>query len=232
MFDLNQEVAQWKQSFGLSESVTHPDLDELESHLHDQIDTLTLSGLSPQEAFLVARHRIGDLKQVAGEYAKVNGFSIFRRRLQWMLVGILAYMLIFNVSYLGSVAGVFGAYSAGIRGYLPGYIGQGAQFLMIFVGLVLVAAILRIPGLGHLVESLGGAIVLGLVVMIGSLVLVAARILVPLLTVRLVNIEDYGRLTIVQNVAGLAYSFIIPILIVALLILLRRQPATPGSVNA
>lgn len=226
MFDLNQDIAEWKRSLGQSESVTGSDLDELESHLRDQIDHLSLAGLSPQEAFLVAKHRIGDAGNLPAEFAKVNGSSIFRRRLQWMLVGVLAYLLVVNLSHLASIAGVVIAYGAGFHGYISGYISQGAQLLMILIGLVLVVAVLRIPGLGLLAGSPGGTVVLGLIVILGSLVLVAARLLVPLIAVRFVNVEDYGRFTIIQNVAGMAYSAIIPMLVVTLLLLLRRHIAT------
>ena len=105
MFDLSQQITQWRQSLGQSESIVRSDLDELESHLRDQIDHLALSGLSAEEAFWVAQRRIGNTANLPDEFAKVNGSAIFRRRLQWMLIGVLTYLLILNLSSLASIAG-------------------------------------------------------------------------------------------------------------------------------
>ena len=222
MFDLNHEITEWKQSLGQSETVTRPDLDELESHLRDQIDHLSMSGLSIEEALLVARHRIGDTKRLSGEFAKVNGSAIFRRRLQWMLIGVLAYLLIFDLSHLASLAGTLAAFGIGFHGSASGWIGQGAQFLSVLIGLVVVLVVLRIPGMSRLTASVGGGIGLGLIVIVGSLLLIAARILLPILTIRFVSAQDYGQSAVVQSLSALVYSGIIPILVVTLLVLLRK----------
>jgi hypothetical protein len=227
MFDLNQQIAQWRQSLGQSESLVRSDLDELESHLRDQIDQLSLSGLSSEEAFWVAQRRIGNTANLPGEFAKVNGSAVFHRRLQWMLTGVLAYLLIFNLSHLASVAGVIAAYGAGLHGYLTGWIGQIAQLLVLLAGLALVIATLKSPGILRLAGSPGSGLLLGFILIVGSVLLVTARFMIPILAVRFVGIEDYGQTVLIQNVSIWAYSVVIPILAVILLLLLQRPAGQP-----
>lgn len=223
MFDLNHEIAEWKRSLGQSESVMGPDLDELESHLRDQIDHLSLASLSLQEALLVAKHRLGDAGNLPGEFAKVNGSSIFRRRLQWMLLGVLAYLLIFDLSHLASLAGTLGAFGAGFHGYTSGWIGQIVQFLMILIGLFVIVILLKSPVLGRMARSATGSVFIGSIVIVGSLLLLAARMGVPLLTARFVRAEDYGQCALIQHVFTLAYSAVMPMLVVTLLLLFRAH---------
>ncbi len=232
MFDLNQQMAQWRQSLGQSESLVRSDLDELESHLRDQIDQLTLSGLSSEEAFWIAQRRIGNAKNLPCEFAKVNGSAVFRRRLQWMLVGIMAYLLIIVLSHLASVAGTLAAFGAGFHGYSAGWIGQGAQILVTLTGLALVIAALKSPGIARLAGSVGGGLFLGLFVIVASILLIAARFLIPILTVRLVSVEEYGQSVLIQNASMLVYSVLIPILVVTLLLQLRSPAATTNPVDA
>jgi hypothetical protein len=232
MFDLNQQIAQWRQSLGQSESIVRSDLDELESHLRDQIDHLALSGLTSEEAFFVACRRIGNMKTLPAEFAKVNGSSIFRRRLQWMLIGILAYLLVFNLSHLASFAGVIVANGAGYHGYMSGWIGQGAQFLAGLAGLALVIAVLKSPGIARLAGSSEGGLFLGLIIVVGSLLLITAQFLAQFLMVRFVGLEDYGKSAFILNGFTMAYSVLIPILVVILLFLLRRPAATTNPADA
>ncbi len=222
MFDLNQEISEWKRSLGQSESVTGPDLDELESHLRDQIDHLTLSGLSPEEAFWVAQRRIGNTTNLPGEFAKVNGSAIFRRRLQWMLVGVITFFLLLNLAILASTAGTLAAYGVGFHGYTSGWIGQGTQFLVTLAGLALIIVALKSPGLGRLARSSAGGVFIGSIVIVGTLMLLAARMGIPLLTARFAGAEEFGQSVLIQDMSTLAYSVLIPILVVTLLFLLRR----------
>jgi tRNA(Ser,Leu) C12 N-acetylase TAN1 len=81
MFDLNDSVEAWQENFE-AEGVYGPfDLDELESHLREEISKLTGRALSEREAFEVACLRMGDTKIVSREFAKVNAGMIFKRRL-------------------------------------------------------------------------------------------------------------------------------------------------------
>jgi hypothetical protein len=232
MFDLNQQIAQWRQSLGQSESLVRSDLDELESHLRDQIEHLSASGLSAEEAFLVAQHRIGDAKNLPGEFAKVNGSAIFRRRLQWMLAGVLAYLLIFNLSHLASAGGTVVAYLAGFQGYALSVIGQCAGLAIAVVGLMLIAMALKSRSINRVVGSAVSGPVFGSIMVVGVIVLIAARIMIPALAARYLGVQDYGQVTFVQTIAGIAYSLLIPILAVIVLLLLRRQTVRSQATTA
>ncbi len=73
-----------------SESLSGSDVTELESHLREEIEHLTMSGLSAEEAFLVARHRLGDATRLESEFAKVNIPRRATNPLWWMAAGVLA----------------------------------------------------------------------------------------------------------------------------------------------
>lgn len=113
MFDLNEAVRSWRLSF--SESMLPRYLDELEEHLRTEVETLESSGLSPEEAFLVAGRRLGGKSELEREYAKVHGEAIWVRRVQWMVLGFLginALLLAFRV--LGDFSALF-AVSSGMQ---------------------------------------------------------------------------------------------------------------------
>ena len=97
MFDLNQAVVQWRSELRSGPNVQRADLDELESHLRDTIESLEASGLDSEEAFCVARHRIGDVPSIQAEFRKVKRDFVGTRPLLtvlgsvFILVGLLAY---------------------------------------------------------------------------------------------------------------------------------------------
>jgi hypothetical protein len=51
MFDLKKAMAQWRCSLKKSGKIGLEAVDELESHLYDQIDDLVSAGWTGQEAF-------------------------------------------------------------------------------------------------------------------------------------------------------------------------------------
>ena len=59
MFDLNERINEWRRSLSQSAALNEQDLKELESHLREEIENLTDSELSAEEAFLIAAHRLG-----------------------------------------------------------------------------------------------------------------------------------------------------------------------------
>jgi hypothetical protein len=71
-FDLNIALRQWLDRFGQSPQVKVDNLNELESHLRDSVVQLQCKGLSSEESFLVATHRVGNPEKLGPEFAKVN----------------------------------------------------------------------------------------------------------------------------------------------------------------
>ena len=64
MGSLEAQIAEWRRYLGDGPAVDIGDVEELEAHLRDQIDALRLTGLSDEEAFLIAVRRLGHLDDV------------------------------------------------------------------------------------------------------------------------------------------------------------------------
>ncbi len=97
-FNLNEAVQSWRQSLAASPSLTAENLDELESHLRDGVERLQPIGLSPAEAFMVARARIGSADRLVAEFAKANPERLWVDRIKWMIVGVILAKLISQVA--------------------------------------------------------------------------------------------------------------------------------------
>ena len=89
-FDLNIALSQWLERFGQSPQLKSENLKELESHVRDSVDQLQTRGLSPEESFLIATHRVGSPAKLEPEFAKVN-----RRPLNLFIHGLI--LLFFSV---------------------------------------------------------------------------------------------------------------------------------------
>ena len=67
MFDLNLEIDKWRRNMSQLEGVCGVDVDELESHLHEEIEHLKKVGLAEQEAFWVhlffGTHKAGHVSE-------------------------------------------------------------------------------------------------------------------------------------------------------------------------
>ncbi len=71
-FNLDQAIANHILLIQQKGSTTDSDLAELKAHLYDAFEELKSNGLNPEEAFMVARHRLGDTEILTNEYSKVN----------------------------------------------------------------------------------------------------------------------------------------------------------------
>lgn len=74
MFDLEQSIAEWRRQM-LAAGIKSPvPLEELESHLRDEVGRQVKSGLSGQDAFSSAVQKIGQAGLLKMEFKKVGGF--------------------------------------------------------------------------------------------------------------------------------------------------------------
>ncbi|MEZ3159825.1 permease prefix domain 1-containing protein [Microbacterium sp. BWT-B31] len=71
-------VAQWRAYVAQRDTIAR-DVDELEGHLRDQLEGLTASGLSPDEAFLIAVKRLGALDDLAREFAREHSERLWKQ---------------------------------------------------------------------------------------------------------------------------------------------------------
>ena len=86
-FDLNAAIHDWRAGLAKSSSFHVNDLDELESHVRDSVETLRAQGLTGEEACLIAIRRTGRREVIAAEFAAIDGSSVWLDRLLWMAVG-------------------------------------------------------------------------------------------------------------------------------------------------
>lgn len=94
MFNLNESIKGWKAKLGNCDSFTGNDIEELESHLLDEIESLKEKDLSEEEAFYVASNRLGEVDLLSSEFSKVNEKPMYLRKVAWLLGG---YILIYFI---------------------------------------------------------------------------------------------------------------------------------------
>ncbi len=73
MFDLEQSIAEWRTQMLAAGIKTPVPLEELEIHLHEEIERQVKSGLNEQKAFEIAIGRIGQVNSLKKEFQKING---------------------------------------------------------------------------------------------------------------------------------------------------------------
>lgn len=104
-YDLNEAINQWRSSLASSPGISTADLEELESHLRDTVEELKTTGLAADEAFLIARKRLGGCNEIQEEFEKSNPSRVWAER-AFLMVGfmLLTFLLSSAFSCLGTVA--------------------------------------------------------------------------------------------------------------------------------
>jgi hypothetical protein len=82
-------------------TITSDDAKELQHHLTDTIEQLSEAGLSPQEAFAVARIRFGYTNELAAEYSKVNGVNLLNR--EWVFLFLGAGISVLGAAFIKAI---------------------------------------------------------------------------------------------------------------------------------
>ena len=73
------QIAEWRTYVGKSAAVDGGDVEELETHLRDQIAELGASGLAADEAFLIAVKRMGALDSLSREFAREHRGRLWKQ---------------------------------------------------------------------------------------------------------------------------------------------------------
>jgi hypothetical protein len=76
---LEARIAEWRAYVADAPGVNGRDVDELEDHLRHQIAELTEAGLTPDEGFLVAVKRMGDLDTISREFAREHSGRLWKQ---------------------------------------------------------------------------------------------------------------------------------------------------------
>ncbi|HEX4343762.1 MAG TPA: permease prefix domain 1-containing protein [Verrucomicrobiae bacterium] len=88
-FDLTLAIENWRAELAAQSDLTTEVRRELETHLCDSISELQQCGLNEEEAFWVARKRVGKPGQLEEEFVKADPASIWRERVFWMTLAVL-----------------------------------------------------------------------------------------------------------------------------------------------
>ncbi len=76
---LEEQITQWREYLRRRQALHGPDVEELEGHLRDQLTALTESGLTGDEAFLVAVKRMGSLDALSREFARAHSERLWKQ---------------------------------------------------------------------------------------------------------------------------------------------------------
>jgi len=76
---VEEQIARWRSYLGRRQAIHSVDVAELEDHLREQIAVLTDAGLAPDEAFLVAVKRMGDLDTLSWEFAREHSDRLWKQ---------------------------------------------------------------------------------------------------------------------------------------------------------
>ena len=79
MESVESQIAEWRAYVARAPSVNGHDVDELEDHLRHQIAELTEAGLTPDEGFLVAVKRMGDVDALSREFAREHSGRLWKQ---------------------------------------------------------------------------------------------------------------------------------------------------------
>ncbi len=79
MESVESQIAEWRAYVAKAPSVNGHDVDELEDHLRHQIAELTEAGLTPDEGFLVAVKRMGDVDALSREFAREHSGRLWKQ---------------------------------------------------------------------------------------------------------------------------------------------------------
>jgi hypothetical protein len=109
VFELDEHMRQWRRTMSQRLPGQDEAIDELESHLREAFERLTVGGASPDEAWQTALAQLGSAEQLAAEFHKLPAVAFHR----WLPARVLLIMHAALALWLGW--GIF----SGILGRRP-----------------------------------------------------------------------------------------------------------------
>ena len=82
-FDLNGAITQWRKRLSWRDAFSDADLDEMESHLRDEIESLVASGKSEQEAFHQTIRSFDEDMKLAWRFNQANWEKVMIKRTRY-----------------------------------------------------------------------------------------------------------------------------------------------------
>lgn len=90
-YSIAEKINGWANEIKAKPSLTESDIEEMKSHLYDSCEALVKQGLSEEEAFIVARLRMGDSPELDEAFNEANQPVMQMRRSLYILAGVLVY---------------------------------------------------------------------------------------------------------------------------------------------
>ncbi|MCP4711113.1 MAG: hypothetical protein GY869_21035 [Planctomycetes bacterium] len=232
MFSLKEAIGQWRDDLEQREAYSGSDVAELESHLRDEIDNLTLVSLSEEEAFLVATARLGNRDVLAREFAKVNGKAIWLRRFFWMAGGVFSFYMISLFAAAVSSGILYLGWAAGIRGYELGIVGIISRVAVLGGSIWIIYGICVnkdwVFSVRRSCRNIENRMIFGFVFLIILIVLNGLPILTQIFMVRIMPMNDIGFITMVESAFKFAMTFLAPVFLIVIMVWLRRARLSPA----
>ena len=99
MFDLEQAIADWRKQMLAAGIKTPAPLEELESHLHEDVAQQMREGIEAQPAFEAAVQKIGQPHVLKSEFQKTNALTVERKRTLAIAAGVLTVLVGFILEW-------------------------------------------------------------------------------------------------------------------------------------
>jgi hypothetical protein len=223
MFDLDQKLSEWRKQMLESNVYSASNMEELRAHVLDVMDDLKTKGLNEEEAFCVAVHRIGDVESLNREFSKVNRPLIWRRRIAWLLAGY------FIISAIGAVIKI----APRLVFTLGAAMGAGTSVLtitsIILAGCLTSAILILLFSKRMWNSSLADRITSiakdHYIIFLTSILILGAinRIMFTIITARTLNHRILLRMSLVENLIGLAWPLLLIPSLCILAMLIKRS---------
>jgi hypothetical protein len=97
MHNLDQSIAEWRKTISRTPSLGPDTLDELESHLRENISAMVESGIPEPEALQQAIAQLGPVGEVTAEFQKLSAATWLPLRIVRVIAGVLAVVLLADV---------------------------------------------------------------------------------------------------------------------------------------
>jgi hypothetical protein len=231
MSDVEKQIEQWRAGLAGSETLGNADIRELESHLREEIDHLKSLSLSGDEAFCVARHRLGDAVALDGEFAKLRPHQWLIHRLCWAITGVLLYVAATEFASMTFCLSLKLGHMAGLRQTALGLLAGMVQIAG-FAGPILLAVWLYTRhshprANGQVGGSKAAPILAAVALVIGTWVFFVAGRLLTILFFRTVEQKDFAAAmpagALVSIICHLAVPALLAGLFVALYLRSKRE---------
>ena len=229
MLNVDEKIELWRQELLQTQSMSVADVEELVDHLAQTVFDLCASGLTKEEAYWVARSRLGDVQILQVEFQKVNQRLVWRQRLLWLLSGYFLFASIPPlVKLLATPIHVYDLnWMLGSGSWL---FGEGYQIpYLLFFGVIALATIVLInligPNKRFSVQNYGGRKSLTWLVL-GSAFIVFAQGIPFLFFSRFLPIGTMGNIAASGAMFGVLWQFLLAISLIMMLYIRNRENRT------